>query len=344
MNPPRRPLLLTLCLALASATSAAQTTPPPPPLPASAASAPLLEAVTVSGVQPGPGLWKVTRGDHTLLILGTLSPIPRDVTWKTDQIDDALAHAGELILPPKVEIKPNVGFFGRLALLPSLIGVRNAPDGATLKETVPADVYQRWLTVKARYIGDESKIERYRPIFAAVELYKQAVKKTGLRKSGDITRTVIDLATKHGVKQVPVPYTLLVDDPRSVVKEFKRSTLDDVSCFTQSVDNIDAQLADMTRRANAWATGDVDGLRDDRRAKQLRTCLDAITEGGAAQRAGIADVPREVRMRWLAAVDEAMASVPQSVAIVPIDDLLGDDGYLAALKAKGYAVESPDGD
>lgn len=343
MNPPRRSLFLTLCLALASTPLAAQTAPPPP-LPASAASAPLLEAVTVSGEQPGPGLWKVTRGDHTLLILGTLSPIPRDVTWKTDQIEDALAHAGELILPPKVEIKPNVGFFGRLALLPSLIGVRNAPDGATLRETVPADVYQRWLAVKARYIGDENKVERYRPIFAAVELYKQAVKKAGLRKSGDITRTVIDLATRHGVKQVPVPYTLLVDDPRSVVKEFKRSTLDDVSCFTQSVDNIDAQLADMTRRANAWATGDIVGLRDDRRAKQLRTCLDAITEGGAAQRAGIADVPREVRTRWLAAVDGAMASTPQSVAIVPIDDLLGDDGYLAALKAKGYTVESPDGD
>lgn len=340
MKRPRLALALSLCLALgASPLLSAQTAPP---LPASASSAPLLEAITVSGVQPGPGLWKVTRGDHTLLILGTLSPIPRDVTWKTDQIDDALAHAGELILPPKVEIKPNVGFFGRLALLPSLIGVRNAPDDATLQQTLPPDVYQRWLAVKARYIGDNRKVERYRPIFAAVELYKEAVKKAGLRKSGDITRTVVDLATKHNVRQVPVPYTLLVDDPRAVVKAFKRSTLDDVSCFTQSVDNIDAQLADMTRRANAWATGDMANLRDDRRAKQLQTCLDAITEGGVAQRAGIADVPREVRTLWLATVDDAMAHNAQTVAIVPIDDLLGDDGYLAALKAKGYTVQSPD--
>ena len=342
MNLPRPALVVSLLLCLVAATPVPAQTAPPSPLPASAASAPTLEAVTVSGVQPGPGLWKATRGDHALYILGTLSPIPRDVTWKSDQIDDTLSHSGALILPPKVEIKPNVGFFGKLALLPSLIGVRNAPDGATLKDTVPADVYQKWLAVKARYIGDDRKVERYRPIFAVIELYKQAVKKAGLRKSGDITRTVTDLATKHNVKQVPVSYTLLIDDPRSVVKEFKRSTLDDVSCFTQSVENIDAQLSDMATRANAWSTGDIAALHDDRRAKQLQACLDAVTEGGVAQRAGIADVPREVRTRWLATVDETLASTPQAIAIVPIDDLLGDDGYLAALKAKGYTIESPD--
>jgi hypothetical protein len=311
-------------------------TPPP-------ADIPTLEAVTVSGEQPGPGLWRATRDGHTLLILGSLTPLPQKMTWKTNEIDDALAHSGALLLPPRVQIKPNTGFFGRLALLPSLIGVRNAPDDATLKDTVPADVYARWLAVKARYIGSDRGVERYRPIFAVVELYKDAVKKTGLKRSGEITGTVTAIAKKHGVKQVPVEYTLLVDDPRAAIKAFKRSTLDDVSCFTQSVDNIDAQLADMTARANAWATGDIAALRDDRRAKQRITCMNAVTEGGVAQRIGLTDVPRAIRDRWLAAVDEAVTGNAQTVAIVSIDDLLGADGYLAALKAKGYVVESPDG-
>jgi hypothetical protein len=334
--PARLILLLALlggCLAM---TAGAQTPPP-------GDAVPTLEAVTVSGEQPGPGLWRATRDGHTLLILGTLTPLPRKMTWKTDEIDEALSHAGALLMPPHVEIKPNTGFFGRLALLPSLIGVRNAPDGATLKDSVPAEVYARWLAVKARYIGDDRGVERYRPIFAAIELYKDAVKKTGLSRSGDVTRTVSSLAKKHGVKEVAVEYTLLVDDPRAAIKAFKRSTLDDVSCFTQSIDNIDAQLADMAARANAWATGDVAALRDDRRAKQRITCLNAVTEGGVAQRIGLADVPKAVQTRWLAAVDEAVASNTQTVAIVSIDNLLGAEGYLAALKARGYAVESPDG-
>jgi hypothetical protein len=328
--------LLVFSLALAVISAAAAQVPPP------ATSVPTLEAVTVSGIQPGPGLWRATRGDHVLLILGTLSPIPGNITWKTDEVDDAVAHAGALILPPHTEVKPNVGFFGKLALLPSLIGVRNSPDGKTLEETVPPDVYARWLTVKARYIGDERKIERYRPIFAAIELYKQAVKKSGLRKSGYITDAVVAMAKAHNVKQVPVEYTLLIDDPRTVVKEFKRSTLDDLSCFTQSVDNIEPQLAAMRERANAWATGDVEALRDERRAKQISTCLDAVTEGGLAQRIGLTDVPAQVRTRWLAAVDSETAANAQTIAIVPLDDLIGPTGYLSALEARGFKVESPD--
>lgn len=320
--------------------AAAQT--PPPVAPAPATSVPTLEAVTVSGEQPGPGLWRVTRGDHTLLILGTLTPLPKNMTWQTREIDDALGHTDALILPPKVDIKPNVGFFGRLVLLPSLIGVRNSPDGKTLQESVPPDVYARWLTVKAKYIGDDRKVERYRPLFAVLELYKSAIRSSGLARSGGVTRTVIDLATRHGVKQVPVEYTLLVDDPRAVVKSFKRSTLDDVACFAQSIDNIDAQLADMTHRANAWATGDIAALQDERTARQRITCMNAATESGVAQQIGLTDVPRAVRDRWLAAVDTAMAGNTQTLAIVPLDDLLGNDGYLSALRARGYKVSAPD--
>jgi hypothetical protein len=337
MTRSRLPLIFVLIGAFDLVLPAHAQTPPP------AADIPTLEAVTVSGEQPGPGLWRATRNGHTLLILGSLTPLPQKMTWKTTEIDDALAHSGALLLPPRVQIKPNAGFFGRLALLPSLIGVRNAPDGATLKDSVPGDVYARWLTVKARYIGRDRGVERYRPIFAAIELYTDAVEKTGLKRSREITGTVAAIAKKYGVRQIPVEYTLLVDDPRAAIKAFKRSTLDDVSCFTQSVDNIDAQLADMTARANAWATGDVAALRDDRRAKQRITCMNAVTEGGVAQRIGLTDVPRAIRERWLAAVDEAVTANAQTVAIVSIDDLLGAGGYLSALKSRGYAVESPDG-
>src|SRR5690348_2085441 len=33
-----------------------------------------LQTVLVRGSQPGPGLWRVSKGDHTLWILGTLGP------------------------------------------------------------------------------------------------------------------------------------------------------------------------------------------------------------------------------------------------------------------------------
>jgi hypothetical protein len=39
-----------------------------------------LDQVLVTGEQPGPGLWKVSKDDHVLWILGTLAPLPQKMS------------------------------------------------------------------------------------------------------------------------------------------------------------------------------------------------------------------------------------------------------------------------
>jgi hypothetical protein len=46
-----------------------------------AAAEPRLEEILVVGEQPGPAMWRVTKGDHTLLIFATLEPLPKDMVW-----------------------------------------------------------------------------------------------------------------------------------------------------------------------------------------------------------------------------------------------------------------------
>jgi hypothetical protein len=67
-----------------------------------------------------------------------------------------------------------VGPLGGITLLPSLIGARRNPNGERLEQVLPADLYARWLPLKARYLGDNGSVEEWRPIFAAQELYKAA--------------------------------------------------------------------------------------------------------------------------------------------------------------------------
>jgi hypothetical protein len=49
-----------------------------------------LEEVLVTGQQPGPGLWKVTRPDdangHVLWILGNHSPLPKKLSWRSTEL------------------------------------------------------------------------------------------------------------------------------------------------------------------------------------------------------------------------------------------------------------------
>src|SRR3954466_12454167 len=69
-----------------------------------------LATVVVTGEQPGPGLWKVSSGDHVLWILGTLSPLPKDIHWQSREVEDAIASAQEVIDPPHIKMDANVGF------------------------------------------------------------------------------------------------------------------------------------------------------------------------------------------------------------------------------------------
>jgi hypothetical protein len=68
----------------------------------------------------------------------------------------------------------------------------------------------------------------------------------------------------------------------------------------------------------------------------------ALTGAGFAQTLGLDDVPAKQRAVWLAAAHKALAANAQTFAVLPMDELLKADGYLAALRAEGYQVDAPE--
>jgi uncharacterized protein YbaP (TraB family) len=303
-----------------------------------------LPTVVVSGEQPGPGLWKVTSGDHVLWILGTLSPLPKNMHWRSREVEDAIESAQEVLDSPRIKVDANVGFFDKLRLLPALVGVRDNPDHATLQQVVPPDLYARWIALKTKYfgVGRGKNIETWRPIFAAIELWNEAIRKAGLTRS-DITGDVVrDAAKRAKLEPVTPVYTVQVDDPRAAVKEFKRGAMEDLDCFRKTLDRIDSDLDAMTGRANAWATGDIEALRKLPDSDQREACIAAVTGTDIARERGIADIGERIQNVWLDAASAALTKNRVTFARLPIGELLAKDGFLAKLKAKGYAVESPD--
>ncbi|KAB8198364.1 hypothetical protein FKV24_002405 [Lysobacter maris] len=162
----------------ASTRSGAASAPDAPPC----NKAEIVDLAPILASDSGPGLWKVTHGDHVLWILGTLSPLPRDADWLSREVENAVAQAQEVIEAPSYEIEPNVSIFGKLFLLPAAMRARRNPDGAQLRDVVPAAEYARWRRLKARHLGSDRGVERYRPIFAAGTLYKEALEDAGLTR------------------------------------------------------------------------------------------------------------------------------------------------------------------
>lgn len=339
----RLPLLFAASLLALAAVAPLSAQQAPAPAATTPSKVTDLEAVSVSGVQPGPGLWRVSKGDHVMWVLGTLSPLPDRIQWKTDEVEQAIAESQEVLGPPSVSLKPKTNFFGKLFLLPSLVGARKNPDGQTLQQMVPAPDYARWLVLKKQYLGNDRGVEGWRPIFAAVELYDKAIKRHGLTASGGVKDTVRDLATKHKVKFITARYTMLVDEPRNAVKTFKTSPMDDRECFGRTLDTVERDMGRITERANAWATGDIDMLRSLPMNDQREACISAITEAGFAKQLGFNDVKQKAEAIWIDAAVQALSTNTQTFAMLPMEDVLSPRGLIARLKAKGYQVEAPDG-
>jgi len=308
----------------------------------SSANAPLLQAVTVTGVQPGPGLWKVSKGDHVMWVLGTLSPLPKRMQWQSAEVEQAIAHSQELLESPSAELKVDAGFFSKLALLPSVYSARKNPNGENLQQILPPDMFARWETIKQPYFGNDKGIEYWRPILVALKLYQKALDKAGLTNANDVTNTVKKLADKHDVKRTAVKYQLVVEHPRDALETIKQTNLHDVSCFNQTLDAVQRDMGALAARANAWSTGDIGALRSFALSDRHESCVVAVVNADFAQQLGLDDLPQRMEDVWLTAAQSALARNTQTFAVLPMEQVLSPDGFLAHLKAKGYTVQSPD--
>jgi len=330
--------LFAACALLAAAAAAEQPAAPPPA--PDAAETTTLDTVLVTGEQPGPGLWKVSRGDHVLWILGAQYPLPKDMTWRSRDVEQTIAQSQVVIADasPKLELN----FFHKLTLMPAVYGARKNDDGATLQDILPADMYQRWLALKAKYIGHDNGVERLRPMVAANELYDKALAKSGLARNGLIWDTVRGVAKKNRVRIVEPQASIPLDDPRQTIRDFKTTTGNlDIDCLGATMTRLETDLAAMRERANAWAIGDIDALRRLPSPSQQDACRAAVSSN-AHLRDQLQSALALMDQAWLAAAEQSLRDNTSTFAVLPMDELLRPDRRLGMLQARGYAVEPPE--
>ncbi|MDN5783011.1 MAG: TraB/GumN family protein, partial [Luteimonas sp.] len=257
------------------------------------------------------------------------------------EVEGTIARSQAVIAPPAVSMSSDVGFFRSLTLVPALLRARNNPGGKKLEEVVSPQLYARWQVLKARYMGRDRGVEKRRPILAAQELYEAAMRKSGLELDNIVNPLVKKTAKRAGVPVVPVEARLVIKDPKSVLKEFNASTLADTECFSGTMARIETDLGNMRARANAWAIGDIDALRALPFHNQYADCVNALTETGLAKRLGVSDVFRRAGEIWVDAAEDALEKNSVTFATLPISAILGSDGYVEQLRAKGYSIQAP---
>jgi uncharacterized protein YbaP (TraB family) len=288
-----------------------------------------LEEITVTGERTGPGLWHVHKGAAQLWVLGSISPLPRGITWKATQVDQVLATTREVLVPKPIE----VGIVRILWLLLTERSVLMVHGGKRLKDVMPAALYQRFSIQRAKYSGDGDKWERYRPLVASAFLERDAFHSVGLSARLDLGAAVRVLAKNHGVRVDEVKIAG-VGEFLDALKTMAPAT--ENACVDASLVTIEKGLPQLIDRARAWATGDVERIQNNPEPPEVDACLEALDSGAAA-----GDLVGRVRRAWLDAMDHALESGGVTLAVVNMDLLLGKGGLLETLKSQGYEVEAP---
>lgn len=305
------------------------------------AAASTADTVLVVGQRPGPGLWKVSKGDHVLWVFGTYSPLPKQLAWRSQQVEAIIAQSQAYLLPPTAE--PKVSLLRIVTLLPHAIGVNKLPDGKKLQDVLPAEVYARWLPLKAKYIGVDEALERERPLFVASKLYSNALLQSGFVRGFEVDEAIHKIVKANKLKVIATKIDIAVNDPAQMIKDFKKSALDDAQCFALTLERLETDLDAMRVRANAWTKGDLDVIRTLSFPDRESACDDAMKNSTVVKaQAGFDKVDERMEQAWLAAAETALATNRSTFARLPLKEILDPKGYLWALQKKGYTVESPE--
>ena len=56
----------------------------------------VMQELVVTGERTGPGMWHVHRGAAHLWILGSITPLPKGITWRSKQVEQLLGGAAEV--------------------------------------------------------------------------------------------------------------------------------------------------------------------------------------------------------------------------------------------------------
>ncbi len=289
----------------------------------------VLDEVIVTGERSGPGLWHVHRGDAHLWILGTVTPLPKDMTWRSAGIDSLLGTTNQVLVVKAFEI----GLVRALWLLVTQRELLTVSGGRRLKDVLPADLYARFAAQRARYGEDPDKWERYRPIIAVAFLQQTALRRAGLSAHLDVGGEVRWLARKHGVAIDEVK----IAGARDFLEALRTMSPGvENACVAAGLATVETGLPRLQQRARAWATGDIERIQQLPEPPEVNACRDAI-----AADTGAGDLLALIRRTMLEAMLTHLRTGGTTLAVVNMDLLLEPQGLLDRLRDRGYQVDAP---
>jgi uncharacterized protein YbaP (TraB family) len=285
-----------------------------------------IESVTVTAQAKGPAYWHATKGQSEVWILGTVEVLPKDFVWNQTHFTKLLEGTRLVLLPPRASASLfDAGWF--LLTKRSLFYL---PDGQTLDGVLGAPLAARFANARAIVHRDADRYEGDALPVAALRLEGDFLKAKAL--TYEEPADTIESLARH--RDIEVHYIAKYDAMPSIEAILKSSPETSRACVEAAVNDVEFQNTHADAAAEAWAIGDVAGIKAHYTESRVFQCL-----------FGLAPEPMALLNRATAdtvsAIETALNGGGRTVAVVGIGQLLRRNGVLDKLHADGIAVEGP---
>jgi hypothetical protein len=289
-------------------------------LPATAQDTPVapeaVEDIIVTARRIEGPMWEVQRGDSTLILVGSIDGLPRDMEWRTDALVSAVEGADRVLFP--VHGQASWADVGRLIW--RMRTLTRLPNGRTSADYLPAEL--------------EARVERITA--------EGPSRKSMLMLSGDLMEHGGYARRARPVSEVVRRAARTSRKPAEPVGVFRGDEIVDKILTTPP----EAYLDCIERAATAAEAGEVEGARraEAWRRRQVQAVLASPLEEAtnACSYWAVMGEGETLRGIWNKAVDDALSQPGVSVAIAPLRLLAEPDGVLDRLEAQGLEPLGPE--
>lgn len=261
-------------------------------------------------------LWKATKGSGTLYLVGSVHLLTKDYYPLNPALDAAFKDSSLLI--EEIDLGEMLATENQMRML--MAGM--LPSGQTLDKVVsPATMAA--VTKRAETLGlPVEPLKRFKPWLLSLTLLGMEWQKAGFEADLGLDKHFYDRAQ---AEKKPV---LGLETVEFQISRFDEMTMEEQDrLLTETLNEMDTQKAAVTQLADAWRAGDAPSV-------EKIVLLDLKSDPRLYDRMLVS------RNRdWLPKLDAIAAKGTRAFVVVGAAHIVGPDGLVAMLKAKGYAVE-----
>lgn len=281
---------------------------------AAAASAP---GIAAAASPPVPLLWKVDGKGGTLYLLGSFHLLKPDDYPLSPDVMQAFAQADRLTfeLPPADVQSPE--------LAAKMLRAARRSDGKRLQDALEAPTWQALATQARKHGIPLESLQPMKPWFVALTLSLAEMRRQGMQADAGLDNYLMQLAQARGkpadgLERADEQIALLDSMTATEQQQLLAETLDEAGAADQ-----------VNALHDAWRRGDVH-LLTTQMAEDMRKQYPALYQ----------DINVERNARWVPRLEQRLGKQGgTTLVVVGALHLLGRDGVVERLRARGYRVE-----